>query len=435
MSEELSRRLDRGEWSSDPWFLRPSKTFDEALFSLAQRLRAANALARLYPPVWCADARGTPQFGLVAGLFASAWPLAISPLLQVGIDLDDAGAFCDDSLIGRLRSANEFPEAAFELRVRASLARNGYQVSKVEESDSSTPDLVVRKDGFVREVEVKYPNQSSLDSFVDRIASPALMNGVPEANGFVLKLHGSTALHAKALHPDGLRALERDLPNMVAAFREVALAIGSEPHTGTFDVEGYGYIQVEPANRGISEISPLIFPEQDDAKRARRVCSLMTKSLRKRQFSGKAPGIFVVGVFRRAKLSMVEDELWAWASKDGRSLQPTHMVVLVDNFKSAPYRFTQIAYPFCTRRKRSLTKADLRFAAAAAGWCMGNAELFGRARRGDPWLELSTQRRNVSSVKIAGTKCSGLPSSVALRFDGSQPDIVPVAPAASSDDD
>lgn len=423
---DLEQRLSSGDWITDAWFLRGvDDFFEKADFSLDRRKKAGAALARLYPPELCQRMRAQEDMGLVYPLFSAPWPLMISHLLEVGLDLADPGCWEDEALIGRLRQVSEFSEAAFELRVRASLGRNGYLVRKIPERGTSTADFLVQRGALACELEVKFPNSSALDRFVRTKASPALMHAMQEVNGFALKLFGDEQLEDRALDPEGLKAIEHDLPNMVSAFAKVSAEIAAAPHVGRFDVPGYGYIEVEPVTQGLAEVSPLVFPEQDEAKRARRVFSLISKSLAKRQFSGKVPGVYVVGVFRRAKLPLVENAMWEWAGKPNRSLRPTHMVVLVDNIKTDEFRFTQIAYPICARHHRQLTKAQLRLAKAAGGDCHGVAKLARRTRTGERGLELDTSRREETLVKVAEVKMPAERSRITLRFDGSEPEIVP----------
>src|SRR5438552_6815085 len=119
----LEQRLASGDWITEAWFLREANDlFEKADFSFDLRRKAASALARLYPPELCKRMRAQDDMRLVHPLFAAAWPLVITHLLEVGLDLGDCGCWYDEALIGRLRQVSEFSEAAFKLRVRASLA-------------------------------------------------------------------------------------------------------------------------------------------------------------------------------------------------------------------------------------------------------------------------------------------------------------------------
>jgi len=288
MADDLTKLLVTGNWMEAPRFLTSGhELLDQAGFSLERRKRAAIALALLFPADLCRKMHEAEDFGLVLPLFAPTWPLMVSYLLEVGIDLADADPWKDDQLIQRLRTTPEFDEAAFELRVRASLVRSGYAVQKIPEATHRTPDFLVQRDGLDCELEVKFANSSALEKFVRDRASPALMHGMNHVNGFKFKLFGDELLEDKALDAEGLRELELDLPNMVRAFADAGKSIEGAPRVGKFDVPGYGFIEVEAASHGLAEISPLVFPEQDDRKRARRVFDLIAKSLKKGQFSGR----------------------------------------------------------------------------------------------------------------------------------------------------
>jgi hypothetical protein len=416
MTSVLEAMIDSGDWTEDPKFLHDEPMLDEAGFALGARRQAAAALERVYPADECQKMRGTANFEIVAPLFFQTWPMMVANLLALGLDLALVDSW--DNL-DRLRRSVSFVEAAFEVRVWASLVRNGYAVRKIPTASEGTADFLVSRDGAECEVEVKFIKSPEIDVFVRNEASPALMGCVEYVDGFHLSLFGDDKIAEEGLRPEGFARIKADLPNMLAAFSEVAKKIAASPSVGRHEVPGYGHIQVEPGRRGIAEVTPLVFPEQKEGKRARRIFDAIAESVNKKQFSGKRDGIFVVGAFHKASPETVEQTMWQWLAKPGRSLAPTQMIVLVDNILTDENRYTQLVFPLLTRKHRELTKAQLSFAEAAGGDCHGRA--VGPPRNAGVRLDYS--RRNESTVKRGEVAMPNSASTVTFRFDGTPPEV------------
>jgi hypothetical protein len=158
---ELEQRCNGGDWTQDPWFLRPEQqaqlqAFD---FSPIDLVAARDALAIVYPPAVCRTMLGLPatagapaptgpveappEAGLVAHLFWQMWPWM--PLLGLGVDLalvrpwDTAGQLVND-----LRRQKSFDGAELEVQVWANALRAGWGVERSGRmAPGKKPDLLL----------------------------------------------------------------------------------------------------------------------------------------------------------------------------------------------------------------------------------------------------------------------------------------------------
>src|SRR5205823_1182475 len=116
------------------WFLRGhDDLFEQAGLSRSLREKAVQALAALYtPPVLERLKAADRDFS--ASIFGLGWPLHFVAFLEVGLDVSDLGVLPTIPLAKRLLVPDQFRDAAFELRVWASLHRSGYAVTRIQES-------------------------------------------------------------------------------------------------------------------------------------------------------------------------------------------------------------------------------------------------------------------------------------------------------------
>jgi len=366
----------------------------------ALRERAARSLSALYTPEVCRVLRTDPKDGsLIAPLFGGGWPLAVMHLLEVGLDLDEVTLVGAGPVTKRLLVEDQFRDAAFELRVWASLCREGYSVTRVREGQAKTPDYVVKRDGLEVDVEVKMANESDPDNLAADINShvASIVDVIP---GLALRFVGDEALGARLLDRSCHQSLKEQREAIAGAFRAAAQAIkqsGSAP--GRYAVPGLGEVQAR-ATSGHPSLTPDLFPQQSDEKKAQRVLRQIRSAAQ--QASKRRPLVCVVGVFHKANLVAVEHELRGCVARDGKSLQPCEMVVLVDMVRNnlSDYSSTRLSYPLAVRKNRELTKAQLRLARAAAGSHRGPAELIRGTRPGETGLPLGPTRRATTKVLL-----------------------------------
>src|SRR5438105_4821784 len=89
MRERLRRDFHEGDWSIDPWWLRPSeeKWFSEHGWPLERRTAVVPGLRKLYPASICRELLVQPwRGGLVYFLFARSFPWFVTPFLKAAED-------------------------------------------------------------------------------------------------------------------------------------------------------------------------------------------------------------------------------------------------------------------------------------------------------------------------------------------------------------
>src|SRR5712691_8453478 len=130
MQERLCREFHEGDWSQDPWWLRPDdeKWFTEHGWPLVRRRAAVPGLKKLYPPSVCRDLLLQPWHGgLVYLLFQRYFPWFITPMLEAAENWQEIAPQKDKKLLRALRDRDEFSSALFELSIWANLNRHGYR--------------------------------------------------------------------------------------------------------------------------------------------------------------------------------------------------------------------------------------------------------------------------------------------------------------------
>jgi hypothetical protein len=110
----------------------------------------------------------------------------------------------------------------------------------------------------------------------------------------------------------------------------------------------------------------------------------------------------VLGVWRTADLLRVGEAIQAAAARTPETYAKCHMVVLLDSTPDPAREYGSI--PLChavqVHPRRQLTKAQLRFAVAAAGKRGRPAHLIQAARPGEHGVSLSTARRGMTTLVL-----------------------------------
>ena len=381
------------------WFLRGhDDLFEQAGFSRALREKAVHALAELYAPSVLERLRGGRAREFYAPIFGIGWPLRVVAFLEVGVDLSEVGLSAAAPLAKRLLVPDQFRDAAFELRVWASLHRLGYAVTRVAETQAKTPDYRVTRDGLDVDLEVKMVNESAADELADEI-NRALADAIDVIPGLALRLLGNEQIGARLLDPRSHEALRAEGEQVVAAFRQTVESIRQHGRPGRYPVTGYGFVEAD-ATQTHPRLTPDLFPQQSDEKKAQRVLRLLRGA--KLQATRKRPLVAVVGIFYQANPVVVEQELRAQVRRDGKCLQPLEMVVLVEMMRNntTDYSATRLCYPIAVRNGRNLTHARRRLAAAAAGSFRGPAEEIRASLPGEQGITLGPARRATTRVLL-----------------------------------
>jgi len=400
------------------WFLRGHDAlFEQAGFSRPLREKAVHALAALYTPPVLEQLRAGSEREFYAPIFGVGWPLLVVAFLEVGLDLCEVGLPAATPLSKRLLVPDQFRDAAFELRVWASLHRSDYAVTRVQETQAKTPDYLVKRDGMDVDLEVKMVNESAADDLADEI-NKSVADAVDVTPGLALRLLGSEQIGAKLLDPrlhEDLRA-ERD--RIVVAFQQTVESIREHGGPGRYPVAGYGFVEAN-ATQTHPRLTPDLFPQQSDEKKAQRVLRLLRNA--KLQATRKRPLVAVVGIFHQANPVVVEQELRAQVRRDGQCLQPLEMVVLVEMMRNntTDYSATRLCYPIPVRNGRSLTHAQRRLAAAAGGSFRGPAEEIRASLPGEQGITLGPARRATTKVLL---KQLSADSAAPIRFNPLDPE-------------
>jgi hypothetical protein len=381
------------------WFIRRhDDLFEQAGFSRALREKAVHALAELYTPSVLKQLRTGADQEFSAPIFGIGWPLLVVPFLEVGLDLCEVGFAAAAPLAKRLFVPNQFRDAAFELRVWASLHRSGYTVTRVQETQAKTPDYLVKRDGLDVDLEVKMVNESAADDLADEI-NRSVAETIDVVPGFALRLLGDQQLGARLLDSRLHAALRVESERIVAAFGQTVESVRQHGRPGRYPVTGYGFVEAD-ATRTHPRLTPDLFPQQSDEKKAQRVLRLLRDA--KLQATRERPLVAVVGIFHRANPVVVEQELRAQVTRDGKCLQPLELVVLVEMMRNntTDYSAMRLCYPIPVRRGRTLTQAQRRIAAAAGGSFRGPAKEIRASLPGEQGITLGPARRATTRVLL-----------------------------------
>ncbi len=431
-----------GDWSEDPWFLRPGVGWYEEWRALGllpdARQMAVEGLKRIFPPEVCRKIREDSSFrlyGPVISLFdAVRFPGLVAPLLELGLDSLVAKPWEDASVLHRLHQRDQHDEAVFEVRVHAALLRAGYTVERVRETpDERTCDFLATKKGRTFEVEVKLLNSPELDRVAEDL-NRLLMTRDLTIPGLHLTLRGSESLAEQVLSDAaGVRAR---LTTIADAYEAVAARLHQELVPGTYAVEEYGSI-VASSRQGQGSMTDLTLPDLPEEKKARRVLRIIRRGLT--QLPGKHTGVLVVGLFRFAQPFRVE-QLASEAAKEVDGYSRCQMIVLCDSLTDADdgsrVRTTRpVFHAFSPRPYRHLRKGELELAKTLASTRMRPAAQLRPARPGDFAVTMPTTRPARSQVSL-GTIRGPLQAgqTVTFTFNGRGETSMKVSPAPSSSD-
>jgi hypothetical protein len=431
----MARREDDCDWSHDPWFLRGEDDHFVAMgFPLAARRDAAANLARLYTPTVCRAIREDPVsgYGMVIFLFHCYWPGLLVPLLEVGRDLGVVAPWDDTGLLTRLTKRNEFYEAAFELRVLASLRRRGYRSERVpEDPPRKTPDLRVQIGTEWHDVEIKAVHPSPIDDAAETLHERLMMRNllVP---GLRLTLLGGEELRRRATHE--LAGVLKEADAIADAFAETASDIRATRKPGDYPVPGYGLIHAVPGPR-FGSVTPMVMPDLSQRRRivkAMRLARRATEQLKTRR------GITLIGVWHSANLLRLAERIRAEARERPTEFRTTHMVVLVDSVtdekREYGYGSIPVALPVQVHERRQLTKAQLRFAKAAAGDGGRDSTFVRAAKPGERGVALRTTRLPHTAVSLGSASLPVGGGTVQFYFDGRPPEVSPLDDDSSGAD-
>lgn len=399
-----------GDWTADPWFLRPDVGWTEEWRALGLprdvRRKAVEGLRRIFPPEVCRTIRDDPslrRYRSVIFLFDTLrMPGLVAPLLRLGLDAVETKPWEDAGLLHRLHCRGEHEEAAFELRVQAALLRAGFGVQRIPETPARrTPDFRVSARGATFDVEVKLLNRSELDQIAEDL-NRLLWSRELIVTGLQLTLRGSEAFAEEVLS-DPKRVRER-LVAIADAYESTALRIRAAPAPGTYAVEGYGSIIATPRD-GLGSVTNLTLPELPEEKKAQRVLRLVRRGLP--QLSGEHPGVLLVGLSRLAHPLEVE-ALAAEAAKTDKGLRGCSMLVLCDSLEEPPGASSvapasPIFHAFSPGAYRRLRRVELELATAAAATSVRPAARVRVARPGDVEVSASYARRPPQSLVHLGT--------------------------------
>lgn len=108
-------------WRKSVVYARRDLLFEKAGFSRSLRQKAVQALSSVYTPIVLQALRTGPDRDFVAPIFGFGWPLLVISFLEVGVDLHEIGASALEAFRKRLLVPRQFRDAAFELRVWATV--------------------------------------------------------------------------------------------------------------------------------------------------------------------------------------------------------------------------------------------------------------------------------------------------------------------------
>jgi len=236
---------------------------------------------------------------------------------------------------------------------------------------------------------------------------------------FALELRGSWELTKRALRD--LPQLMTQQPAIMRAFAEAAAELNRERRAGTYHAPPFGCILARESVQ--ATMTNALVPEHDSAKKVRYAIGPIRKAAK--QFSGKAPGIVVLGVWRSADLRELASEIQRDAKANPRLYRCCRMVVLVDSARVAGERFRSrpVYLAVQVHARRTLNKAELRLAAVLASEAGSIAMSLDTL--GPPGaITLATARperrlRHLASVPIA----PGTTTTISIPADGRAPTV------------
>lgn len=422
----LNRWEADGDWTKEPWFLESEDdVFASMGFPLEARREAAANLAKLYTPEVCRSIQEDPEggYGIAVLLFQRYWPGMLIPLLEVGRDLGVVAPWGDPSLLRRLTKRNEFYEAALELRVLANLRRRRYRCERVPEHPSNkTPDVRVQIGLEWHDVEVKAVHPSPIDDAAE-ILHGRLSAGDIHVPGLNLTL-ASGEEFAKRANSD-LHGVMKEADAIVDAFTQAASAVRAAGVPGDYPVPPYGFIRAVPGSR-FGSVTPAVMP---DLSQERRVVKALRLVRRAAEQLTTRRGIAIVGVWHAANLFQMAEAVQMEASKQPDAFGTCHMVVLTDSVtdETREYGSIPLALPVQVHERRQLSKAQLRFASAAAGNGRNAATFVRPAMPGEAGVAPRTTRRQVTSVSLGSVQFPTGGGRAVFHFDGRPPEVIPAS--------
>lgn len=274
------------DWTVNPWFVGPDGAWlDEYGFDLAARRDAVASLAKVYDPAFVRCELQYPwAAGQVWALCYSYPPFEILPLLELGLDLRDAGPL-DRSTFDDLRNRERASSAADEVAVQANLTRHHYihaRLPKLKSEPSCDfrlllPGIVPTR--VVLEVKTLHPSDLDVVAFHlnERLRFVAFDLIV---EGLMARVVASPELIQRIQTPAGLREVVAESNQIVAAARVAAIECRKRvPRAGlTVDFAPWGSIRYDanppwPQGTALTDLLPGSSTEKDVARMARQLRS------------------------------------------------------------------------------------------------------------------------------------------------------------------
>lgn len=241
------------------------------------------SLAKVYDGAFVRNELQYPWAGgQVWSLCYSYPPFEILPLLELGLDLRDAGVL-DRSTFDALRNRETASSAADEVAVQANLTRHRYihaRLPKLKSEPSCDFRLLlpgIVPTPVVLEVKTLHPSDLDVAAFhLNRRLSFVAFDLIAE--GLMVRLVASPALLERIRTPAGLSEVAAQSDQIVAAARAAALECRAQgPRAGlTDEFAPWGFVRYDtdppsPQGSAVTDLLPGSSTKKDVARMARQL--------------------------------------------------------------------------------------------------------------------------------------------------------------------
>jgi hypothetical protein len=290
-----------------------------------------------------------------------------------------------------------------------------------EHPSSKTPDIRVQIGLEWHDVEIKAVHPSPIDDAAEELHR-RLSAGDMLVPGLNLTLVGNNDFASRA--GTALDSIMREADAIVRAFADAASRVRTAAVPGEYEAPPYGLIRAVPGPR-FGSVTPALMPELSQERRVVKAMRLVRRAAE--QLTTRR-GIAITGVWHAANLLDLAEAVRSEARKQPNAFRCCHMVVLIDSVtdESTGRRSIPIALPVQVHERRALTKAQLRFASAAAGDGGNQARFVRAAKPGEPGVTLRTTRRPVTSVSLGSAAMPIGGGTMTFHFDGRPPEVSPL---------
>jgi hypothetical protein len=305
-----------GDWTRDPWFLRPESVASLVAcdFTADEVHAAAEALARVYPPDLCRRfLRRWPDSTLVVELFHQV--TFFSGTTALGVDLSWVKPWeRAPDLVSRLRQLDQFAGAELEVDVWANLKRSRISAERPRKAKGDAqPDLHVELPVGLVQLEIKgLPRDEGeilASELHDEFSFRTHAVGFPP-NGLAVLIAVSEPVRTLTRSADGRRRLVATKDQM---FDALVLALEAVRDAGwpggDMPVPGVGAIRVRPVEPGrYASLKWNLFEEHADPDYvACRAARLVRGAVP--QFTRLLPAIIFLDVPGSTRLDLVHREV------------------------------------------------------------------------------------------------------------------------------